>query len=102
MRQRLFAATAVFSLALWLMLTAAEAYAPLHAWMHGGTIPDDDDCAVALLNHATVDTGMVDVPLVATPTVWLETTPRVEFSVFSTAIEHLPSGRAPPVLPTVS
>jgi hypothetical protein len=100
-RQRLYVATAAISLALWLLLTVAEAYKPLHAWMHGGAIPDDDDCAVALLVHGNVHTDVVDVPL-TTPIVWIESTPQVDFSVFCPAIEHLPSGRAPPVLPAVS
>jgi hypothetical protein len=44
-----------------LLLMAAEAHAPLHSWLHGGTIPQDDDCAVALL-----DTGKVTLSKVAT------------------------------------
>jgi hypothetical protein len=100
-RQRLFMATGVLSLALWLLLTVAEAYSPLHAWMHGGAIPDNDDCAVALLAHGSVHTEVADVPLTL-PMVWVVSTPHVDFSVFCPTIGQLPSGRAPPVLPAVS
>ena len=47
-RQRLYAVAAVLSLALWLFLMVAETWTPLHAWMHGGAIPENDECAVAV------------------------------------------------------
>ena len=100
-RRRIYAATGIFSLALWLLLTVAEGYAPLHAWIHGGSIPDNDDCAVVALAHGQVDSPVCDVPMVA-QIVGIEVTPQVEFSAFSPAIKNLPSGRAPPVLPSVS
>lgn len=56
LRLRLHAATAVLSLAMWLFMIAAEAYTPLHAWLHGGSVPDDDDCAIAALTHGTPET----------------------------------------------
>lgn len=100
-RQRLYAATGALSLALWLLLTVAEGYAPLHIWLHGGAIPDNDDCAVVMLAHGKVDSGIVEVAPGA-PVVWIETTPQVEFSVFSPVVDRLLSGRAPPVSAVVS
>ena len=97
----MYAATAFSSLALWLLLTVAEGYAPLHAWIHGGSIPDNDECAIVALAHGQVDSTTVDVPTVAIA-VEIEVTPVVEFSAFCPAIEHLPSGRAPPVLSAAS
>ena len=82
-------------------MAVAEAYTPLHAWLHGGTIPDDDDCAIVALAHGKVETVACDIP-VAVPIAWIEVAPRVEFSVFSKAVENLLSGRAPPVLLAVS
>ena len=100
-RQRLYAATAALSLALWLLLTVAEAYAPLHMWLHGGAIPENDDCAVAMLAHGKIDTGIVEVASAA-PVWWIETTPQADFSVFSPIVDRLLSGRAPPFSAAVS
>jgi hypothetical protein len=83
------------------MLTVAEGYTPLHKWLHGGAIPDNDDCAVAMLAHGQVDAGIVEVPPAA-PILWLETTPQPEFSVFCPVVDRLLSGRAPPVFSAVS
>lgn len=83
------------------MLTVAEGYAPLHIWLHGGAIPDNDDCAVAMLAHGKVDNGIVEVPP-AVPSLWIETTPQPIFSVFSPIVDRLLSGRAPPVSVAVS
>jgi hypothetical protein len=98
LRQRIFAATAILSLAVWLFMAAAEVWTPLHAWLHGGSIPDnDDDCAIVALIHGKIETTPCDIPVVI-PATWVETTPRIEISVFCPAIENLPLGRAPPAL----
>ncbi len=60
-RLKLCAGSAVLSLALWLTLLVAEGYAPLHAWLHGGNIPDKDDCAIVMILHGKVDTSVVVV-----------------------------------------
>ena len=101
LRLRLHMATAVLSLAVWLFMMAAEAYTPLHAWLHGGSIPDDDDCAIAALIHGKVETS-VDVVLPVVSVIWTASDPCVEFSVFHSSVAFLPSGRAPPVLSAVS
>jgi hypothetical protein len=96
-RQRFYAATAILSLAVWLFMAAAETWTPLHAWLHGGSIPgNDDDCAIVALIHGKIETTLYDVP-VALPATLVETTPIVVFSFFSPAIENLPLGRAPPI-----
>ena len=96
-RERIFVAAGVLSLALWLFMATAEICTPLHAWLHGGTIPDnDDDCAIVAIAHGQFDSVICDIPVV-TPVAWIEVTPpRVEFSVYSPVIENLPPGRAPP------
>ncbi|MFZ1072291.1 MAG: hypothetical protein WAO21_02540 [Verrucomicrobiia bacterium] len=101
MRQRLYAATGFLSLAIWLFLAAAEIHPPLHAWLHGGSIPDDDDCAIVAISHGKVDSVACDAPAVV-PVVWIEIVPRIEFSVFHTAMAFLPDGRAPPLFHVAS
>jgi hypothetical protein len=98
----LHAATALLSLAVWLFMAAAEACPPLHAWLHGGTIPkDDDDCAVLAIAHGKVETVVCAAPAVV-PVVWIEIVQRPEFSVFRPARVFLPDSRGPPLLPAVS
>ena len=75
---------------------------PLHAWLHSGAIPvNDDDCALVAIAHGKVETVAACVAI-ATPAVWIETSPRIKFSVLSTAIAFLPNGRAPPVFAAIS
>jgi hypothetical protein len=101
-RERIFFAVAILSLAVWLFMAAAEIYSPLHAWLHGGTIPkDDDDCAIVAIAHGKIETIACDIPVVV-PVSWIEVTPRVEFSVFIPANTNLSFGRAPPALLAVS
>ena len=94
-RQRLHAATAALSLALWLFLMVAEVWTPLHAWMHGGTIPENDHCAVATLHHGKVEVSptVISLPL---PSAGIEVARRTELPAFSPVIFSLPNGRAPP------
>lgn len=82
-------------------MAVAEIWTPLHAWMHGGTIPDNDDCAIVALAHGKVDTV---TPVISAPVaiVWVEVTPQIEFFSLNTATTQLPSVRGPPVLPFVS
>ena len=101
-RERIYFAAGLLSLALWLCMATAEIYPPFHAWLHGGKIPDDDDCAVVAIAHGQFNPVTDDVPVVA-PVTWIEVTlPRVEISEYSPAIENLPQGRAPPCFSNVS
>jgi hypothetical protein len=100
-RRRIYAAAAVLSLAVWLFMAVAEVCLPLHAWLHGGTIADDDNCAVVAIAHGKVDSVDCAIPILAS-VISVEVAPRIELSAFSPAIACLPAGRAPPLLPSVS
>jgi hypothetical protein len=100
-RQRLYLATGILSLAVWLFMAAAEIYSPLHAWLHGGSVPDDDDCAIVAIAHGRIEMTPCDISIVV-PVTWVEITPRAEFSVFIPASKNLSFGRAPPALLAVS
>ena len=100
-RRRLFAAAAVLSLVLWLFMLVAETWTPLHSWLHGGSIPDNDDCAIAVIAHGKIDSVdcVISVPV---PVVCVEATQQLFISDFSPAIAFLPGGRAPPALSVAS
>jgi hypothetical protein len=100
-RRRLRAATAGLSLALWLFMTVAEAYPALHAWLHGGTIPDNDDCAVVAVAHGKIETVTPHAPAVV-PVSGVQIVLRPIAFVFRPAGVFLPDGRGPPVLFVVS
>ncbi len=76
-------------------MTTAELWTPLHAWLHGGCIPANDNCAIVALIHGKIQTTPCHVPVVV-PTAWFELAPRIEISVFCPVIEALPQGRGPP------
>ena len=84
-----------------LLLNAMAASPSLHEWFHADAGKAEHQCAVTMFAHGQVDAASVDVPISA-PLAFVETVPFVAFSVFSPAIENLPAGRAPPVLPAVS
>ena len=94
-------AVGVLSLAMWLFLAAAEVCTPVHAWLHGGSIPDNDDCAIVAISHAKVHLLTVDVPVVA-PTTFVEAPPVITYFISSATCELLPLGRAPPAPSSVS
>ena len=101
-REQIFFAAGVLSLALWLFMATAEICTPLHAWLHGGTIPkDDDDCAIVAIAHGKIETVACDIPVVVTFS-WIEVPLRTEFSALNTTIELLPDGRGPPAFSAVS
>jgi hypothetical protein len=95
-RQRLFLAAGVLSLAIWLFLAAAEVCTPLHAWLHGGTIPENDNCALAALAHGKVKTVACAAPVVV-PLTWIEISSGNEILVFRRSAVFLPDGRGPPL-----
>ena len=74
---------------------AMASSAGLHQLVHHDANEAGHECAVTLFAHGHVDSAACDVPVIR-PTAFVETTPRLEFSVFSTTIENLPPGRAPP------
>ena len=96
LRAQLHRAAAGLALAVWLLVSAAEICPALHAWLHGGSIPDDDDCAVVAIALGHVDTGICDIPPV-TPVMGIEVVvPQIQLRAFAPAIENLPLGRGPP------
>lgn len=100
-RTILHRATAGLALAIWLTMAAAEICPSFHAWLHGGAVPDDDDCAVVAIALGHVDSATPDVaPIVQVASI--EIIPVVEIFVFAPAIKNLPQGRAPPVISAVS
>jgi hypothetical protein len=86
---------------LWLFLLVAETWTPLHAWLHGGTIPDNDNCAIVALAHGTVDSVSTG-DTICVPIAIIEYAPRLEAFHFSSVFAFLPAGRAPPSLCAVS
>ena len=101
-REQIFFAAGVLSLALWLFMATAEICTPLHAWLHGGTIPkDDDDCAIVAIAHGKIEAAPCAAPAVL-PVTWIEIAERTEFTIFIPADKNLLPGRGPPTLPAVS
>jgi hypothetical protein len=101
-RERIFFAAGVLSLAIWLFMATAEICTPLHAWLHGGTIPkDDDDCAIVAIAHGKIEAAPCAAPAVL-PATWIEIAERTEISVFIPADKNLLPGRGPPTLSVVS
>lgn len=96
-----YRATGALILAVWLLMSAAEICPPLHAWLHGGSIPDDDDCAVVAIALGHVDSGIAEIPPV-TPVHWIEIESRTEILAVVVLEKNLPPGRAPPAFLTVS
>ncbi len=94
-RQKWCAAAALLTLALWLFMLAAEAWTPLHAWMHGGAIPKDDDCPIAQMQQGQVD--YVAVVVVVAAFIGFAIIVRFVFSVPFVASLPLPDVRGPPV-----
>jgi hypothetical protein len=67
----------------------------LHQAIHHDAGRADHDCAVTMFAHGNVELATCDIPVVV-PTIRITATSLLEFSVFGTAIENLPFGRAPP------
>lgn len=89
-------AAGVLSLAVWLFMAAAEIFSPLHAWLHGGTIPDNDTkCAIVSIAHGKVATILCAAPAVV-PVIGTEIAPRIEISVYRPTTAFSPDGRGPP------
>lgn len=84
----------MLALALWLTLVVAEACPAVHAWLHGGTIPDDDDCAIVAIQHGKVDNSVV----VVTPVVVVGIAIALVLTFTSPSVVFLPqpNGRSPP------
>lgn len=101
-RRNLLALTGVLCLAIWLFMAAAEVYTPLHAWLHGGTIPDDDDddCPIAMMHQGKVDNAVVTIFVVVVVGVVIST--QAVFDSGYIPSLPLPSVRGAPALLAVS
>ena len=78
-----------------LLLNAMAACPALHELIHKDADEADHHCAVTMFMHGQVESTTCDIPVV-TPTISIEATSQIKFSVLSTVIENLPHGRAPP------
>jgi hypothetical protein len=88
---------AALLIGLVLFMAALASSESLHKLIHSDADEAGHECAVTLFAHGHVESAVCDIPVV-TPTVWVETVPFVEFAIFSTTIENLPPGRAPPAV----
>jgi hypothetical protein len=88
---------AALLIGLVLLLNAMAAAPALHVLIHKDANNATHFCAATLFAHGYVESAACDVPVVL-PTTFVQNTPHLEFSLFSTAIENLPPGRAPPAL----
>ena len=80
-----------------LLLNAMAACPALHHLIHSDADKTGHECAVMMFAHGKVESGTIEVPPIVT-TAAIANAPQIEFSVFSTAIENLPRGRAPPAI----
>lgn len=95
-REYLHRVTGAVALFVWLFMATAEICPPLHAWLHGGTIPDDDDCPVVAMAAGHVHIAIHHVEPVL-PVVFIEITRQEVVIVFVPSEKVLPNERAPPV-----
>jgi hypothetical protein len=100
-RRRLFrpgtAAIAALLVGMVLLLNAMAACHELHKWFHKDADQPGHECAVTIFAHGKVESVTVEIPAIV-PAASIESTPQVEFSVFTTVVENLPPGRAPPAV----
>jgi hypothetical protein len=94
-------ALAALLIGLVLLLNAMAACPALHELIHEDADKAGHECAVTMFAHGKVDSATIDVPVCAV-SVSIEEAPQIELSVFSSAIENLPLGRAPPSFCTAS
>jgi hypothetical protein len=93
-RRRIYSVAGLLALVLWLFMAAAEACPGLHAWLHGGAIPDDDDCAIVAVQHGKVDNSAVVVAPVVIIGIAITLVP--VFASPSVIFLLSPDGRGPP------
>jgi hypothetical protein len=86
---------AALLIGLVLSMAALASSETLHKLIHHDADEAGHECAVTLFAHGHIETAGCDVPVVQ-PTTFFETRPHLEFFAYSTAIENLPPGRAPP------
>ena|ERR1044071_7019124 len=80
-----------------LLLDAMASSPALHELIHKDAGKADHDCVVTMFAHGKLDSATANVSVVTT-IVSVEIAPQIESSVFVSAVENLPLGRAPPVV----
>lgn len=95
-RVYLHCAAGAVALFVFQFMWTAEICPPLHAWLHGGTIPDDDDCPVVAVAAGHVHVTICHVEPVI-PVAFIEITQQEIVAVFVPSEKVLPNERAPPV-----
>jgi hypothetical protein len=80
-----------------LFLNAMAACPALHQLIHHDANQPGHECAVTIFAHGKVEAATVEVSVTAAA-ILIAASPQIEISVFSTAIENLPPGRAPPAV----
>jgi hypothetical protein len=91
------AALAALLVGMVLLLDAMAACPALHELIHQDADKPGHECAVTMFAHGKVESATVEAPAIV-PAASIESAPQIESSVFSTAIENLPPGRAPPAV----
>jgi hypothetical protein len=84
-----------------LLLNALASSPALHEWFHSDATESGHQCAVTLFAHGQVDSVSIDLP-VAAPLPLIESVSPIQISLFGSALENLPAGRAPPVSSLIS
>jgi hypothetical protein len=79
------------------LLNAMAASPALHELIHKDAEGPTHSCAATLFAHGHVESAACDVPVVL-PATFVETTPHFEIFIFSSTVENLPPGRAPPAV----
>jgi hypothetical protein len=92
---RLFRAAAAASVLLFLSLLVFAASPALHCSIHADACDSHHHCVLTAIAHGQVDNTTASV-LVAVPTPVLQDFAPFIVSVYSTTIDLLPPGRAPP------
>lgn len=95
-RRRLQCVVGALALFTWLFMATAEICPSLHAWLHGGTIPDDDDCPIMAMATSHVDPGVCTIEPVL-PVAFIGITPPPKIIAFVPSERILPNERAPPL-----
>jgi hypothetical protein len=96
MRGNIHRVTGAVALFVFLFMWTAEICPPMHEWLHGGSIPDEDACPVVAIAIGHVHVAVAEVQAPA-PVNVIEIAPCVKVAVFIPSEKILPSERAPPL-----
>ena len=83
-----------------LLLNALAASPGLHQILHPDANHADHQCAVTMFAHGQVDASSVDF-ILPVPVLAEVSQPSAPVEIFTSFLEQLPAGRAPPQLPAI-